>query len=238
MYNEDMGKRGPKPKKVIDTTWRAELAYAVGLLASDGCLSKDGRHIDLTSADKEQLETFRKCIGLPLLPITTKCGGSTLKKYFRVQVSSVAFYLWLQDIGMTTQKSKTIARLQIPGEFFADFLRGEWDGDGTIVGEWDTRWKSSYYFSIGFASGSRAFLEWLEKEIYQHIGRHGSISEGIRGYQLRYPKEGTLKLFAFMFYNAKVPYLPRKFAKAQKIFSIDAHNAQVVKFGKHAILRG
>ena len=35
--------------------WTSELAYAVGLLTTDGSLSKDGRHIDLTSKDVEQL---------------------------------------------------------------------------------------------------------------------------------------------------------------------------------------
>ncbi len=36
--------------------WTANLAYAVGLITTDGCLSKDGRHIDLTSKDLEQCE--------------------------------------------------------------------------------------------------------------------------------------------------------------------------------------
>ena len=53
-----MGKRGPKPKKKISTNWSAELAYAVGLIATDGCLSKDKRHIDFTSKDKELIKTF------------------------------------------------------------------------------------------------------------------------------------------------------------------------------------
>ncbi len=38
--------------------WNANLAYAVGLIAADGCLSKDGRHIILVSKDIEQLLDF------------------------------------------------------------------------------------------------------------------------------------------------------------------------------------
>ncbi len=48
-----MGKRGPKPKETINTKWRADLAYAIGLLATDGCLAKDNLLIDLTSKDRE-----------------------------------------------------------------------------------------------------------------------------------------------------------------------------------------
>lgn len=33
-------------------TWSPEIAYAVGLLTTDGSLSIDGRHIDFTSKDK------------------------------------------------------------------------------------------------------------------------------------------------------------------------------------------
>lgn len=48
-----MGKRGPKPKKIIDETWRPNLAYAIGLIATDGYLSNDGLLVDLTSNDRE-----------------------------------------------------------------------------------------------------------------------------------------------------------------------------------------
>ena len=57
-----MGKRGPKPKYLVSTEWNPGLAYAVGLLASDGSLSCDGRHIDLTSIDIDQLENFNKAL--------------------------------------------------------------------------------------------------------------------------------------------------------------------------------
>lgn len=71
-----MGKRGPKPKGVVDTTWRPELAYCLGLIASDGCLLGDGLHIDLTSADREQIEHFQTALGLFHIKIGTKTSGS------------------------------------------------------------------------------------------------------------------------------------------------------------------
>lgn len=44
--------------------WSKNLAYAVGLIVTDGSLSRDGRHIELTSKDKEQVETFSKILNL------------------------------------------------------------------------------------------------------------------------------------------------------------------------------
>jgi len=32
--------------------WTPELAYIVGLITTDGCLSSDGRHLTFTSCDK------------------------------------------------------------------------------------------------------------------------------------------------------------------------------------------
>ena len=38
----------------------ANLWYLVGLIASDGCLSKDNRHIDITSKDYDFLVDLKK----------------------------------------------------------------------------------------------------------------------------------------------------------------------------------
>jgi len=40
------------------------LAYIVGLITTDGSLSKDKRHIIFTSSDLQLIKTFRKCLGL------------------------------------------------------------------------------------------------------------------------------------------------------------------------------
>ena len=44
----------------IDFEWTPELAYVVGLLTTDGNLSKDGRHIAIKSADLQLLRTIKK----------------------------------------------------------------------------------------------------------------------------------------------------------------------------------
>ena len=49
---------------MIELEWSSDMAYAVGLMATDGHLSIDGRHLDLTSKDVEQLENFKKALDL------------------------------------------------------------------------------------------------------------------------------------------------------------------------------
>ena len=216
-----MGKRGPKPKGRVDTTWRPELAYAVGLITADGSLSKDGRHIDLTSKDREQIETYKKCLGL--LNVKTgnkKSTHSDKQEYHRVQFGDVLFYKFLTKIGLSPNKSKTIKKVKIPTKLFFDFVRGEWDGDGTIYCSRDKRWESSYIVSIAFASGSAPFLEWLQVEINARLSTTGHIQKNTRAIQLRYARGDSRKLFDAMFYQKRIPHLSRKFAKAQKIFKM------------------
>ena len=42
-------------KKKAKIVWNHNLAYAIGLLATDGNLSSDGRHMALVSKDIEQI---------------------------------------------------------------------------------------------------------------------------------------------------------------------------------------
>ena len=145
-------RRGLKPQNKVKIEWSPEFAYAIGLLTTDGNLSSDSRHFDLTSKDKEQLENFLRCLG-----IKNKIGIKTSglgKKSFRVQFGDVTFYKFLLNIGLTSNKSKKLGALDIPDKYFFDFLRGHFDGDGTFYSYFDPRWKSSYLFYTVFISAS------------------------------------------------------------------------------------
>lgn len=216
-----MGTRGIKPKGRVDLTWCPELAYAVGLITADGSLSSSGRHINFTSKDLQLIQVYQKCLSLTNIAIGKKRRSfDTEKKYYQIQFGDVLFYKWLMDIGLTPNKSLTLGSLLIPDTYFFDFLRGEWDGDGTIVCCKDGRWKNSYAVSIGFASGSIIFLEWLRLQINSRLKTTGHIHRTKRVLQLRYARKDSRKIFDAMFYNNDLPHLKRKFAKAQKIFTI------------------
>src|SRR3989344_5929092 len=141
-----MGKRGIKPKGKVKIKWSPQFAYAIGLLATDGCLLNDGRHIDLTSKDREQLMNYKKCLAIDT-KITSK-HSSLGNRYLRVQFGDVLFYRFLLGIGFTPAKSKTMAHLAIPKKYFFDFLRGCFDGDGCFYSYWDPRWHSSFMYYL------------------------------------------------------------------------------------------
>ena len=211
-----------KPQAKVSTEWSPGLAYAVGLLVTDGNLSKDGRHMDFTSKDKELIETFRSCLGIDN-KIGRKTSGYTGKNnYLRVQFGDVLFYRWLEGVGLKPNKSKILGALKVPDAYFFDFLRGCFDGDGSIYAYWDPRWRSSYMFYLTFVSASDPFLEWLEATISRLTGIKGRSNKSGKGVSyLRFAKKGAQILFNRMFYLRGLPCLSRKFTKAQEIFRIN-----------------
>jgi len=119
----------PHKRKDLNITG-SNLWYLVGLITSDGCLSKDGRHIDITSSDKNYLLQLRKATGLSN-KITAKYGGNKNIAY-RIQFANRQFYDFLLSVGLTPHKSLTLGSLNITENYFHDFLRGLIDGDGCI----------------------------------------------------------------------------------------------------------
>ncbi len=219
-----MGLRGPKPKGKVQIKWSPDFAYAIGLLASDGNLSKNGRHITLTSKDKEQLSNYQHCLGIDGAMGITKSGAGL--SYVRVQFGDVLFYKFLQNIGFTPAKSKTIGALKIPKKYFFDFLRGSFDGDGSFYSYFDPRWKSSHMFYTVFISASPAHIEWLRTVIFEKLGVLGHISADgrKRTLQLKYAKRDSWKILKSMYYSDTVVCLSRKRLKIDKALVIEEKN--------------
>ncbi len=218
-----MGRRGPKPKRNIPIEWSANFAYAIGLLVTDGCLYNDMRHMSFTSKDLEQAENFKKCLGLTVKIGVKSNGRSTEKKYFHVQFGDVTFYEFLLGIGLTPAKSKTIGAVLVPEEYFFDYLRGCFDGDGSFYSYWDPRWKSSHMFYIEFISASRKHVDWLQSTIQRLIGIKGHITgtQKTSVLQLKYAKREALEIISKMYYSPTVVCLSRKRTKVETALEVE-----------------
>lgn len=223
-----MGKRGIKPKGKVKIRWSANFSYAIGLLLTDGCLSTDGRHIILTSKDIDQLENFMKCLDIKCkISTTSNRIGQTA---FRIQFGDILFFKFLESIGLIKAKSLILKEVKIPNKYFFDFFRGCFDGDGCSYSYWDPRWKSSFMFYITLASGSKVFIEWLQKEIFKRIKIKGhiTVSKKINPYyQLKYAKNDGMEIIRRMYYNPNVVCLSRKLMKINKTLDIDKKQQKI-----------
>ena len=216
-----------------DFIWTPALAYAVGLIVTDGNLSSDGRHIIMRSSEKQLLETYKHCLQLKSIKIgTSYSSGHTNKPSYRVQHGDVRLYRWLEKIGITAHKTHTIGAIAVPDEMFLDFLRGHLDGDGSITtytDRWNTFKNPNYVYErlwLRFLSASEAHMLWLQKRIEKVVSTKGHLnkrvprdSRHVPMYSLKFGKKDSMMLLKHLYPNKRVPCLKRKRKIAEPFLS-------------------
>lgn len=230
-----MGKRGPKPKRT-EVVWSPELAYAIGLIASDGCLSNDGRHLFFVSKDIEQIENFKQCLDLKVKTGIHRAGIRMKNRiYHRVEWGDIFLYNFLLGIGLMPNKSKVIGELSIPDSYFFDFLRGSFDGDGSFYSYFDPRWKSSFMYYLTFTSASALHVDWLRATISRLLGVKGHISKmGGEGQSrnlisnLRYAKRESIVVMNAMYSTPCSVHLSRKRLKIERALRIVGESLPII----------
>ncbi|MBI2430528.1 MAG: hypothetical protein HYV39_00745 [Candidatus Levybacteria bacterium] len=201
--------------------WSSNFAYVIGLITTDGSLSIDGRHINLTSKDIDQIETFASLLNLKNKIGIKHSSHNPNGTYYQIQFGNVKMYKFLQSIGLTPNKTKTLRALKIPHIYFADFLRGHLDGDGYTYSYWDKRWKSSFMLYTGFLSASEQHITWLQKEINRIYGLSGAVRfQGKSTFSLKFAKKESLIILEKMYHSKKIPFLKRKYSKIQLALDI------------------
>ncbi len=223
--------RGPVPVRFGESiqsspiVWSPEVAYAVGIIATDGNLSRSPGHVTVVSKDTDLLETVRRCLGLRA-PIAPHQSGYGVRPCYHVAWCNRRFYDALLAIGLTPAKSRTLSAVMIPDEYFPDFLRGCIDGDGSIVtyvDRYNTFKKPTYVYTrlyVSLVSASQRFVEWLRASIRRLTRLEGEVAvrHGTSTRQdlwrLRYAKRESLAILRWIYYASDLPCLDRKRAIA------------------------
>ncbi len=208
------------PKGKVKIRWNSNFAYVIGLLVTDGSLSKDGRHIDFTSKDLELMNHLNKSLGTNYKPSKKSRSNEKEKKYYRIQIGDILFYKFLTELGLTQNKTRTIKAVKIPKKYFFDFLRGHLDGDGYFYSYYDPRWRASLMYYLVFCSASLQHIKWLQSQIEHMVGIHGHITKSHSVFLLKYAKTESEILIKKLYYSPKILYLKRKYLKIFRTLSI------------------
>lgn len=158
---------------VLNSWPSRELAYVVGLVASDGNLQKQNNCMILVSTDQELVDSCSRLLDLADAHVIVSRQGGSRKTSYILQVCDHRFRLFLKDIGLTPNKTLTVGPLNVPDAVFVDFLRGELDGDGG----WYTAkgWRNVEYLVGKFTSRSQRYLEWLHDNVVRLTGIEGRL---------------------------------------------------------------
>lgn len=221
-------------KRYKSYNWTPELAYAVGLITTDGNLSPDGRHISLTSSDLQLLTAFKNCLSLNNKITINPRGSYSKNQCYKIQFGDVSFYKWLQEIGLMARKTSRLNEISVPDEFFRDFLRGHLDGDGSIVtyeDKYNTFKDPKYVYTrlyVNFLSASPKHILWIYQRINEMINIKGDINNDRNRkldtnkkiiWKLRFAKKASLKLLSWLYYKPCLPCLERKRGTAEKFLN-------------------
>ncbi|OLC53504.1 MAG: hypothetical protein AUH85_14120 [Chloroflexi bacterium 13_1_40CM_4_68_4] len=189
----------------------------VGLVATDGCLISDGRHINFKSADEALVGTFLQCLGRSnrIKREKTKKGCA-----FYTQFSDVVLYRWLQSVGLTPRKSLTLGPLSAPSELLLPLARGLLDGDGSVslfeyAGTGKAKGRRYRALRAQFNSASKPHIDWLRDEIRKTVGINGCVTYipsklGAGCWRLSYGNRESETLLAEMYRDRSAPCLLRK----------------------------
>lgn len=189
----------------IDTEVKA---YWLGVLFADGNISKNNcgtGQIFLTSKDKDWLETFLKDInstGVLYKEIHKKYN----KPIWKVHITSDKLYTDLCNLGCIPKKSLIIQFPNISLKLIPHFIRGYFDGDGTIGVYHYIKESNCVTLKSSICSGSEKFLEELAKYLPTKMKKLHFYS-GV--FQIRFSVKDTIS-FCNYIYNNSTRFLLRK----------------------------
>lgn len=199
------------------------MAYVLGFFVADGNMIRNNRgahFIAFYSTDRDILNAIRL-----VMKSNHKIGERKLKarhkRNYQIQFGSKELFHDLVTLGLTPAKSNTLRLPSIPDRFFADFVRGYFDGDGCVYFKhlkFADRRRKRWILATLFTCGSRIFLEQLHTCLKQRGINGGSIRTKNRGFDLSLSLRDSLALYKLMYHTAPATglYLPRKYKIFQK----------------------
>lgn len=142
--------------------WSPEMAWALGLLFTDGHIR--GNLVQFTSVDIELLEKVRALFqsSRPIKKRTQSYDKS--KHIYAFAFSHPRIGEDLRKLGLHERKSLDMVFPIIPEEHMKHFIRGCWDGDGSVF-------ISAGKINANYTCGFLNFIEKLVQELYR-VGIH------------------------------------------------------------------
>lgn len=187
--------------KPFDFKWSHKMGYLVGFIAADGNLySHKGYEVSLTVHEKDKEILNHAAIIL---------GGTIIYRptlhCYTLRIFSKMFFDILFNLGIHPKKSLTLTFPNIPQNYIRDFVRGYFDGDGSVC------YKQHKKGVIASFCGTKEFLLELRNILNKNtdISNNASISKDGNIYVLSFGKKDTIKLSNWIYYPNCL-CLPRK----------------------------
>ncbi len=197
--------------------WSKEMAYVVGFFAADGYMTvnkRGGQYWSMDIGDRKFIDQIKKVIHSEHKISVRKRNGGQYTTY-RLQIGSIEMCDDLRKLGFKERKTHSLSIPKVPNEYFSDFVRGYFDGDGNVWSGLMRKGKNTSTLSIQtvFTSCSLKFLEEMMRQLEVFGVIRGVLTKGRSNYyRLTYSVKNSLKLYDFMYngLDASTLFLKRK----------------------------
>ena len=187
--------------------------YWAGFIMADGNIHSKRKSlcISLSSVDREHLEKFKKDIDFTG-PISDYIGYNkkykTEFKYSKITIGGKWFANDLEtNFNITSKKTFSTTFPDIPNEFIPAFIRGYFDGDGSIENNGNSHIVGTYEL----LSSIQDFFYKNGIKIKGKTG-YGKITPTKSIYSISYNSENAIKFLNIIYGNSKI-HLDRKYLK-------------------------
>jgi len=203
------------------------MAYVLGYWYADGSIypSARGSYITVTSVDKDTIYKIKGWLNSQHVIRKEFAVSISRKNRFVLRIGNKNLYDSLIKLGLYPNKSLTVRLPFVPNDFFRDFLRGYFDGDGCVYlyrKRGKTRDRILGGLTVTFTSGSKLFLEDLCYYLKDKLKlKRDKVYNGHRSFQLKYNTADGMKIFDFMYRGCRPDlYLERKFKIFKEYLSL------------------
>lgn len=186
-----------------------EKAYWLGFLAADGSIDEARNlvQLELAAVDMAHVEAFVRAV-----EASGPVAYSRKRQSYKARVRSPRMVGDLAKCGVVPRKSLTLAPWKGPSRLMRHYLRGLFDGDGSICHTAQGRW---YVAMVGSRAAVCAFAEYVAKE----TGVKSRVTAHRRIWRVDYRGLASAQAVAALLYNDASTYLLRKHTLAQELLA-------------------
>lgn len=205
-------------------TWTHNMAYILGFVAADGCINTGSKDIDSNwgtlifnqqREDREILEKFKAELMYEgdVRDSYSKLNGekfptSSLSVSSRIMIDDI------KEIGIRERKTFDLEFPSIPQAYEIDFIRGFFDGDGTVGGQYPTNSNGvrskTLQIRVRIASASKEFINALQSTLVRYGLKEKRVVESTSIHEVTYSTRESLLIHKLFYRDSNSLFLQRK----------------------------
>lgn len=195
------------------STFTQESCYWAGFIAADGYI-RNGVGIELSAIDINHLIKLCRFVGREEdLYFRTRCIDDKVRKYVSLHLRSKQIADDLEKLfNIVPRKSLILEPPNLPKEMLRHFIRGYFDGDGSVG--WH---KYNNIPRICFCSGSEKFITWIFDILHEELEDLGNRTvkkrKNSKVKTLSFSGKSAQVILDWMYGGDNITYLDRKFNK-------------------------